>query len=213
MRLFNYLNENTEKYNEMIKQIIDTKCQPFMKEWDGKRLLYRGMTSKYYPYGIKQVRNDRRPLDNKQNVHIFIDKVFEKKFGWKVRSESVFLTGNLKECKRYGNPYVIFPIGKYDYLYSPHIPDLYRSMHTSSNILKPILTDILKNSNVKYKTVDEIFDMHGEEIAQEISTYYKKNVDLNYAISMNIEIMMKCNTYLCIDYDYFRDNEVFIIGE
>jgi hypothetical protein len=64
MRLFNYLNENTEKYNEMIKQIIDTKCQPFMKEWDGKRLLYRGMTSKYYPYGIKQVRNDRRVVQN-----------------------------------------------------------------------------------------------------------------------------------------------------
>ena len=208
MRLLNYLTEDNQVFNQQIKQILQKRCKPFLNEWDGKRLLYRGMQGKYYPYGIKTTRTDRKPLDTKPNIHKWLDIVFEKKFGWKVRSESVFTTGSQRETTRYGKPYVIFPMDKYDYLYSLHIPDLYRAMHTSSNILNPIIKDIIINNKDKqYKSVDDIFEVHGEYIATELSDYYIKNKDLNNAISMNVEIMIKCNQYFCIDYEYFKYNE------
>lgn len=70
-------------------------------------------------------RTDRRPKDTPDKLHNLFDKEFRKRFGWAARSEGVFVTSNYKEAKSYGTPYIFFPIGRYDYIWSPKIADLY----------------------------------------------------------------------------------------
>jgi hypothetical protein len=35
-------------------------------------------------------------------------------FGVELRSEAIFCTSNIKDAEYYGDPYYIFPIGKYE---------------------------------------------------------------------------------------------------
>jgi hypothetical protein len=129
-------NGNTP-FIEIIDLIYD-KCRPFLKDisksgkLDG--LLFSGRKS-YKDYFIRALRTDRRPSDTKQNVHEYFDKEFNKKFGFKARSNAIFCTGRPSIARSYGNLYCIFPIGKYNFVWSDDIKDLFMAYdkHLSNN--------------------------------------------------------------------------------
>lgn len=53
------------------------------------------------------------------------DVFFKEKFGWKARSEGIFCASDIMVSNDYGIVSIFFPIGKYSYLWSPNMIDLY----------------------------------------------------------------------------------------
>jgi len=128
MRLNKYINEiyQRDKKIEPIYKLIDKNCAPFLKEIKNVRMfLYRGSEENIDRIKRIKPRKDRRPKDMPEELHETFDDLFHKKFGWYVRSEGVFVTGDKVLSASYGTPYLFFPIGKYKYVWSSKIMDLY----------------------------------------------------------------------------------------
>lgn len=124
-----FLNESkyTTFYDTM--GIIYKDCMPFIKSFCATQqadnnLLFRGVNENK-KFIKKTTRTDRKPGDTHQLVHADIDKAFIKRFGYPARSSSVFVSGSAVAPSEYGDVYMMFPIGKYKFLWNPRIRDLY----------------------------------------------------------------------------------------
>ena len=132
MRFKHYINERGTElpFNIIIKELYD-KCYPFIKEINKQQIkgfIFSGRENDVIKYTGK-VRKNRNPKDSPIKTHNILDKLFKKKFGWKARSNAIFCTGNIHTAAAYGkNVYMIFPIGKYKFLWSPEIDDLYETI-------------------------------------------------------------------------------------
>lgn len=177
MKFYNYLNELYADYNTI--NIIEylKKCKPFINDWKkakSENFLYSGrkLSAKYI---IKKVRQDRKSLDTPINLHRLVDDEFEKLFDIKARSQTLFCTPNMAMARRYGVPYYIFPVGKYEIIWSDSVGDLYSS-----------LIDVSYNEKLAVDLVN---------------TAYKKG-DLKNALKSGNEIMVYCKEYLAIKLDF-----------
>ena len=173
MRLQNYINE--ENIDEMVL-MIQKNCQPFLKEIN-HNFLYRGYKNKIK--SIKKVitRTDRKPLGSSEEDHANFNKLFKKKFGWKARSEGVFCSSNTNDVRQYGNVNLVFPIGKYQYVWSPKVTDL---------------TLYIED----YYDYEEDFGSWEDFLQWIVSTY--KDKDLIKAIEYKSEISIKCKEYYLV---------------
>jgi len=128
------------KFNEYLKETIEIKtqigdmiqknCQPYLKEIEKNNIikfLYRGTDESIPDIRKKTPRKNRKPRDTYQGLHDMMDDYFRKFYGWKARSEGVFVIGHRKPIRtnNYGKPYIFVPIGKYEYLWNPNVEDLY----------------------------------------------------------------------------------------
>jgi hypothetical protein len=152
--------------------------------------IYRGSDKSIRDYKIITPRKNRKPLDTPIEIHRELDKLFHKKFGWYVRSEGVFTTGSRASASEYGQPYIILPIGKFKYVWSPYIRDLHSK---------------LVNTGVIYARggVSKVI-MEKEEytpILEELINKYKDK-DFDTAIHIGNEISIKCDEYYMINENY-----------
>jgi hypothetical protein len=174
-------------------------CDPFLYETMGSFLVrgVQGLTLDHMAldpdgnkmeFGIKNVRTDRRPLDTSERRHKIFDEWFERKFGWKPRSEGVFAFGekaSISEIKTYGKPCIIFPIGPIKYVWSPRVSDLY--------------ADIIY-SGIKDKDDDSIED----RILEWLDHAGYIDQGLEDAALGNSEVMIKCSRYYAFPYEYMK---------
>jgi hypothetical protein len=154
---------------ETILEILWKKCNPFLKDlikpgWNGD-FLYSGRGDHKDVIMIKKVRDNRRPKDMNPELSTMFDEMFYKKFGFHARSNAIFCTGNYNDAIRYGNVYMIFPVGKYKFIYSNMIRDLY----PESNII-----DINgKDEWIKNK-LNTYTNATGDEFREDWEYYYGK---------------------------------------
>ncbi len=223
MKLYNYLNEN-KLYNDdiyLLKQTLHEKCSYFLNECNGYWLL-RGVSGSHM-WGIRTIRDNRKPKDNTLQLHNIFDKTFYDMFGWRARSNSVFCTGSISVTNDYGEPYLIFPIGKYNFIYSKHIQDLYLSLIKPKGKVLDIINyyKIFDYENVNQFNWIDIFDKSFRkknniddkvviDLTKDICSLYKKNVKITEAINSYNEIMMNCKEYVEIERDYFQENKQYL---
>lgn len=115
---------------------IKRECKPFLKELStrnrNKLVLLRGASSNKR-WEKRSVRTDRYPKDMESQWHEAFDEVFDTEFDFKARSQGLFCTGKHSVAGGYGdNVYIIFPIGKYKYIWSHSITDLYSEVSDGS---------------------------------------------------------------------------------
>ncbi|KFZ25794.1 MAG: hypothetical protein KQ78_01999 [Candidatus Izimaplasma bacterium HR2] len=108
---------------------IEKNCKPFLKELKKNNptqaLLLRGEQQRG-KFITTTPRTDRRPKDTPYEWHVTFDEYFNNEFGWNARSEGLFCTGRYDTASGYGDSvYIIFPIGRYKYIWSENISDLY----------------------------------------------------------------------------------------
>jgi hypothetical protein len=122
MRLIKHLNEQSVDITHELN-LIKQDCQPFIRQAKPcKGLAVRSATAWMSTNFIKKkTRKDRMPLSTPVNVHNMLDTLFVKRFGWKVRSGGVFTYG----AEGYLYSHYFFPIGKFRFVYSPQVKDLY----------------------------------------------------------------------------------------
>ena len=217
MRYYNYLNEE-KSYKEddidTLRELLHTKCGRFLNECNGN-WLYRGVRNPQHLFGIRKVRQNRKPVDNSKDVHRYFDKVLYEMFGWRARSNSLFCTGSISQTGDYGEPYVIFPIGKYNYLHSDVIFDLYLDLIKLPshliNILKKYDLDKIINwmdiFDKKFRKNNDITEKDVINIVKDICALYKKNAGIDKAAKSLKEVMMHCNEYIEVDRNYFVQNQ------
>ncbi len=133
MKFYQYIKEMThdnfteDDANKMVA-LIKRDCQPFIKEFkyqiERRRFLYRGMDSNI-TFATKTRRTNRKPVDMGHHLHDRLDSYFNEQFGWKARSSGVFVSTSDKQSELYGTVYMVFPIGKYLYVFNPSVGDLY----------------------------------------------------------------------------------------
>lgn len=130
-----YLNESeVETFDTIdpqdIAKAIKTDCIKWLKEVGDDvegHLIYRGMNLSIKTQSIllqRNVRMDRRPRDTRKDVHEIFDRYFKDRFGINYRTQSMFVSGNNHIVADYGHPYIVFPIGDYDYCWSIISDDL-----------------------------------------------------------------------------------------
>jgi len=183
MNFYNYINETTR--DEKLRDIISNKCRPFINDLKKCNteddFLYSGR-NRNDNYFIGNVRKNRRPSATKRSTHELFDKTFYNVFGIKARSQTIFCD-ILAEARYYGlNQYCIFPIGKYEIIWSPTIRDLF--------------------VDKKWANWDNL-----EKWIEE--NYVKGN--LCKALPRPTEKMIYCDDYLAINNDAYNPQEIYYL--
>ncbi len=212
MRLIHYLKEDEEVTN--IKKKIHKECKPFLNASKGYSL-WRGMWGKD-KIGKFKVRKDRKPLDTPLEVHKELDKIFTKNFGWPARSSGILTTGDKTVAGSYGNAYQVFPIGKFRFLWSNNVHDLYGryvEFMTQQRLSYAGGGDweYFKDPNQKIVISDKMYlskkelAVHQKIVFKQLNDLIKKeysNKNLDRAILSKNEIMIDCKEYYAIQEVY-----------
>jgi len=186
MRLNNYLNEELEKTYNKIKKECSTIID-FYKAWTGREHFFWRGSHKHWSWDKITPRTDRQPKDLPQQLHDELNWDFNQKFGWKVRSEGVFVTSSREQARTYGKPYIFFPANGFKYVFNPKITDLYVDL---------IAMGILRNDQVEEFT----WYFHKEDIVNG----YKSN-QLAEAFRNSVEVAFKCKYYYLIHETFAGD--------
>lgn len=186
---------NSTALNDVIK-MIKRDCDQYLKEIKDpmKVRAYRGIQV-YRPQPLvikKYVRTNRHPVDTPNNISKLMDNWFNKKFGIKFRSEALFVTGNVIAAKHFGYVYIVFPIGNYDYSWSPVYSDL-------TDDFANALSKKIKQYPEEYKYLNDRFinikKNHLEEFMEDGK--YIFNEDLVKGLKRS-EVMIKSKSYYAI---------------
>jgi len=226
MRLKQFINEYSYDEYSIIKMVY-TECMPFIKELtNGKycrKLMYSGRNESKNVIK-KQVRTDRKPLNTHPLFHKLLDDIFYDLFKIKARSNAIFCNGYESITSDYGTTYSIFPIGKFKYVWSPFIGDLYEDEDEYESIIEKydtkyvdLLYSLLDKGKIKeipnnhpliiieaykdkIKEVDNLYNEFIKEFKKFIKSVYK-TTDLNKALMSGNEIMVNCKEYYGIRND------------
>ena len=138
-------------------------------------------------YYVIRPRMNRQPTDTSQQVHEFLDDWFNDHFGFRARSQAVFAFGQKVkqgDIDNYGKPYMIFPVGDFDYVWSPTVEDLYAQTIGMKLEIDFRMTDW-------ESAYDEFLTNNG---------YQKKS--LEKAVLSRNEVMVKCDFYYAFPMEY-----------
>jgi hypothetical protein len=220
MRLIHYLHEDAHELDQSAetKKKIHKECKPFLRASKGYSL-WRGMWNKGDKIGKYKVRKDRKPLDTPADVHKELDIIFKRHFGWPARSSGLLTTGDEKVAATYGYSYQIFPIGKFRFIWSEGVHDLYGKyveFMTKAGLVysgggKWQKTDEWKNPSHVMKPSDlYLSDKKLQEyqvrVFAQLDTLIKKEYsdkNLDKAINSANEIMIDCKEYYALIKGYY----------
>ncbi len=205
--------DSTYEIAERFMSVIIRDCGPYLKEIQSSspKFLISGRNSDY-SWFEKDVRKDRRPKDINSEIHNDIDSLFQLKFGYTPRSNSIFCTTRIDITSLYGKAYLIFPKEHFKYLWSPQIYDLFVWLEKKCNYRE------IKRYNGLYELFHEevVAEYDGakegnvldiERKAKEryveylqgiVDTYTKTN--FKAALNSQHEIMVNCKSYYAVEY-------------
>jgi len=157
---------------------IKLHCQPFLNEIEDPFSLLRGLRPTHEWAVNKPVRLDgRKPMSTPLWLHNELNDVFKQEFGAPFR-DSIFCTGDASQAKVYGMVFCVFPIGTYEYLWSPEVRDLYQRFdffrgkgHNQKDFVNQLDLKLYKTNGLN----DAI--ARGHEIMVRTKNYYGLNMN------------------------------------
>ena len=204
MRFKQFINEEEENG---LKDMIEQDCAEFLSKSQREGFLVRGMkgdlTKSSYKEIVHQTRPDggsstvdfynigtrmnRQPSDTPLKTHEMLDSWFYYNLGIKARSQTVFCFGSsdrgVLETKEYGDPYLVFPIGKFKFVWSDLVTDLFGKVDGIKWDLDP---------DIKPEEAIDHFMMGLEYITN----------GLQHAVQDRYEIMVACSKYYAFKYEW-----------
>lgn len=113
---------------EAIIEMLSSRCQPYLQQNPNLIPMFRGTKWTGEDVMEKPIRSDRKPKDTDKVWTDIWDAGLAKR-GFKAnRTNSAFCTGDRHLAVQYGEPYVVFPVGEFNYSWHPYARDLYREI-------------------------------------------------------------------------------------
>lgn len=154
-------------------------------------IVYRGMMVRFSPdICIKYPRTNRRPMTTNKKVHELADDYFKHKFGVKFRSEAIFVSRSKSLAESYGDPYVIFPLDRVDFAWSPKVEDFTYEAN-EFNIKLSDKETLTKDDFEDFQYFMDKLEYHSND--DSLANEYVKYTNLK-----KNEVMIKCDEYLAI---------------
>lgn len=137
--------------------------------------LYRGTTSERAKVGEKNPWSPRSSsVDTPGHIHKPLNEFFESKFGKPWRN-GLFTTGSMDVAETYGEPYVIVPAGKFEWLSNEDFEDIYT---------------LILGMDEEDMEAEETRDAVLHDVSS--SKKWKLNKDLPGCVSSRCEVMLWC---------------------
>lgn len=172
---------------DKVIEILARKCKPYidvLKTCERENILIRGSNDE-----IRIIKKFKHNLENRYprnmpiNIHNCLNTKYENVFNWKIRN-GVFCYGcnlakNVKYNLGYGPNYIMFPIGEFEFVYSPNIFDLFEYFSESDKIIKDKLNDLCfsaEDLNEALKSGEDGNDF-SNEISLKTSEYFLVNFE------------------------------------
>ena len=198
MRLINYLNESDEITDDIIGK-LKKDCSPIISLYKKTKLpIYRGLKNDIDFFVEKKVRKNRKPRVIGKTLHKLLDELYLKHWGFKARSQGLFCGAyNAAANWGEGSPYIIFPVGKFKYVYT-----ILDETDFWSNVLTHY-EDYQNNSDFE--------DYEIEDISERIKDdYFNKGIEPIIKSKTRYEVIINCNKYYAIKENIKRDrlNEI-----
>lgn len=156
--------------------------------------MYHGTEDYTAPVSILKLKAKRKPSGSSIRMHDAVNDFFEEKFGWRAREAGLFCTGHAVTGSIYSNkvyPHIAIPIGKFEYLWSAEIPDMYG-----------IYTGFMGSRAGNFPKYD---DTAARRIDSEDATIEKvKNAKWHFnegivpALKLDVEIIVKADSFYLI---------------
>ena len=153
MRLFNFI-KNIKNNITFVNKISESDIEQIKEDCsyyfsiDGNEKPFQRYTKDVYVEQNKFIKLrshilDRKPRDIKIEIHNKLNNEFIKKFDWPVRN-GVFAQRDIdiRGC-------VFLPIGKFNYVWSPKIYDLYPYLLKNKNIDITEIVNMYQNDNIE----------------------------------------------------------------
>lgn len=166
-----------------LNSIIDKKCQPWISASGGltlRSVIYRGTDEPPSALFTRAIRSDRKAKDTSLEFHQFFNHIIQAKGLTANRSNSLFVNGNYEEARGYGAPFMIFPIGNFEFTWHPDYEDW---------------TNDLADEDLEYLQKQE---------PQIIKRLKGNDKSLKAAIRSGNEIMIKSKSALFIYYEFLE---------
>ncbi len=208
--------------NIAVRKMIETAdkirndCQFYLSQIKGadtgfprdqkQSIAWRGMSKEKHgdtQFVLKDVRLDgRNPKDTDVDSHNYINREFTKLYGEPFRN-AMFMTGNMRDTLRYGHAFQVFPVGQFNFIWSPTVTDLWikgGELRRALRIPMSRFTDPEERmKNEQYKS--KVFKEFNENV---ISSY--QTDDMKAALGSGKEIMVRCKSYYAVDFDNITKN-------
>ena len=233
MRLQRHLTE-ADKYDDgyigkkVIMPMLIKNSKPFLREFlksqrkSGFKWFWRGTNRQVTEIGEVRRRKNRKPVDMPLKLHELLDFKFFQKFKWPVRSEGIFTVPDAASTFPYGAyAYAFFPIGKYRYVWSDRVADLFAEMYKrkltpdkadhlyseifdNEEVLLPSSKENHEEELVKYKKwlkdpngwFNEVV-IRSDEI---INTFVDNKMDM--ALAHKFEVVFDCKKFYLVEPQY-----------
>lgn len=209
---------------EELNEYIRAHCRPALDLIQQQDVVfYRGLSKSSlteliedYPgpgemkAGEVMVRKDRRPRNTPQFAHDFIDEWFNERFGFKARSEGLFVIGNPAEATGYGTACIVLPIGEFSTYSSTKIEDLTQKLFPDHN-WEQNSGPIGGHSAWPAGDPDEEQQLQLAKIVLDGADYEKNDI-VGMAKNTKMEIMIDCDKFVAI-YAFSLPNALKILRE
>lgn len=192
-----------EDYNLMANILkIGRDCKPFLNEVNDPYSLLRGVEGFDDFFIEKRIRLEgREPLGMNMDRMEIVNNYFNQKFGAPFR-HSMLCTGDYNTAEGFGDVYAVFPIGKYEILWSPEIDDLNMAMwqyseQTGDTVEKSDVLNLLEQSNYTTGNINAAIASNNEIMIRAKGYYGLMHNEFGYAIPDGaIETLIELGTTL-----------------
>jgi hypothetical protein len=187
VRLEQYLLTEEYKPEEVIEMVRKNCSEALDAMSRTHNALWRGSNDRIEYIKEFTPRKDRRPRDTKQWVHELIDEEFEKRFGWRVRSEGTFATASKAHADTFGDEgYLFFPFDGFEVVWSDKVSDLTNRLAEVNYSLDRFKEEEAEKMKILAKKLMDKW----------MKTYEEGNIDK--AIYSMGEIAFKCSKYYLV---------------
>jgi len=205
MLLYEFDEPRAQERQDVIDELAATilqNCKPYLALTNAlstpvPHWLYRGMSEPpitrmgvglLFPHNVRQ---DRKPRDTPPMIHKMIDDWLAKRFGWHPRSGGLFCSASPSSAQDFGTPCVIFPTGKFDYLWSENIVDMTSQVYGIVGIQSR--SDMLAMNYTPWQQkINDRLEAGG--------WHYNEDFDLYMSTFTQYEMTLNCQSYYAVPF-------------
>lgn len=174
--------ERAEENLRNIPEDIWNLIENFLQETEGN-LMWHGANNKILGYDmaiIKPVHKRPSPRNTPSNIHNELIRAFDEA-GFKANRDDLFVTGDIHEASSYGVPGAVFPLGDYDFTWSPEILDMFTDLNDKNprqwlSIIPIQFENLYEDVAMKYR---EKWQIYIKEYEEDIHDAIQNNEEVN----------------------------------